>query len=385
MRQIAFTSTIVVATLFCAVPQVQSEDSIPALVKRAQPAIVTVIGYDESGEPAQLGTGFFIDRRGYLITNRHVIAGSSKAEIKTHSGRIYPVKRILAEDEEGDLVKVDIDIALRSVKTLKLAKKVPDPGQRVIVIGSPFGLEQTVSDGIVSTVREAESVGKVVQITAPISPGSSGSPVLNLDGTVLGVATVQFAAGQNLNFAIPSTRVMALKQVKAIAFAEWAATTYARAGLRAAAQGKWDESLANYINATKANPSLPQAYEGLGTALHALGQYDEAMTAYEQALRLDPKAADALFQTGELYAKREQWTEARERYRRSLELRPNHPHTLHSLGILYLALGDSEAARKEYEQLKSIDASLADDLLKRLEPVTAPEPPANEDVFQLDD
>ncbi len=76
--------------------------------------------------------------------------------------------------------------------------------------GSPLGLEKTLSDGIVSAIREIPGFGKVIQITAPISPGSSGSPVLNMQGEVIGIVTFQIVEGQNLNFAIPSERIASL-------------------------------------------------------------------------------------------------------------------------------------------------------------------------------
>lgn len=79
------------------------------------------------------------------------------------------------------------------------------------MIGNPFGLEGTVADGIVSAVRDVSDFGRIIQITAPISPGSSGSPVVNMKGEVVGVATFQLMEGQNLNFAIPSERIANLE------------------------------------------------------------------------------------------------------------------------------------------------------------------------------
>jgi hypothetical protein len=100
------------------------------------------------------------------------------------------------------------------------------------VIGSPFGLEQTVTDGIVSAVRaSSEFGGTVIQITAPISPGSSGSPVINMKGQVIGVATFQIVKGQNLNFAIPAEKQLS-KLEKSKTLAEWGLETAAKKGIR---------------------------------------------------------------------------------------------------------------------------------------------------------
>ncbi len=91
------------------------------------------------------------------------------------------------------------------------------------MVGSPMGLEQTISEGIVSAVREIPNLGKIFQISAPISSGSSGSPVINMKGEVIGVATFQFIKGQNLNFAVSGKYVMDLKHKKTgMTIKEWA-------------------------------------------------------------------------------------------------------------------------------------------------------------------
>lgn len=99
------------------------------------------------------------------------------------------------------------------MRPLSINASLPEVGERVVVIGSPLGLEQTVSDGIVSAVREVSAFGTIIQITAPISPGSSGSPVVNMKGEVIGVATFQSMIGQNLNFAIPGERIAKLTKI----------------------------------------------------------------------------------------------------------------------------------------------------------------------------
>src|SRR5207248_4620099 len=89
---------------------------------------------------------------------------------------------------------------------LSLERTSPQEGESIVVIGNPFGLEGSVTNGIVSAVRDIPGFGRIIQITAPISPGSSGSPVVNMQGQVIGVATLQITGGQSVNFAIPSDR-----------------------------------------------------------------------------------------------------------------------------------------------------------------------------------
>ena len=342
-------------------------DPLPGLIKKVQPAIVTVVGYDEKGEPAQLGTGFFVDRRGHLITNRHVLAGVARAEVKGSSGRTYAIERVLSEDAAVDLIKVQVDIPLTRVRILKMEREAPEPGERVVVIGSPYGLEKSVSEGIVSTVREAGEFGRMIQITAPISSGSSGSPVMRPDGRVVGVATVQVSDAQNLNFAVPTVKAIELKNENPQKFADWAADTHEKAGLKAAAAGKFDVSLELYQKALSIRPGSSKALNGAGMALHALGRYDEALEAYEHAAALDPEVAIVHYHIGELYDRRSEWSKSIESYDTALKLNPAYAAAHHNIAVALQQVGAADRARQHYEQLKNIDAPLASKLLEELD------------------
>ena len=188
----------------------ESTESLPSLIKRIEPSTVIIFTYYNKGEFSKLGSGFFINQNGDIITNYHVLQGASSAEIKTSDGKTYPITYIVAEDEQSDLIRLSVDIPSQYVQPLSLNTSLPEVGERIIVYGSPLGLEKTVSDGIISAIREFPVYGKIIQITAPVSPGSSGSPVLNMKGEVIGVATFQMIEGQNLNFAIPSERIASL-------------------------------------------------------------------------------------------------------------------------------------------------------------------------------
>ncbi|OPX23374.1 MAG: hypothetical protein B1H03_01790 [Planctomycetales bacterium 4484_113] len=175
------------------------QDSIRAIVGKAKPAVVMIIAKDAAGEVIAQGTGFFISADGHIVTSRHVMVGADLAEVKTAEGKTYVVTGVLAEDEGADIIEVAIEGGERisaGFPFLPLASALPAEGERVVVIGSPFALESTVSDGLVSAVREMPSTGQIIQITAPISPGSSGSPVLNLQGEVLWFCKVMAQGGQ---------------------------------------------------------------------------------------------------------------------------------------------------------------------------------------------
>src|SRR5258705_13554348 len=103
---------------------------------------------------------------------------------------------------------------LERARPIELVAKLPDEGESIVVIGNPLKLEGSVSDGIVSAVREVPNSYRIIQIPAPISHGNSGSPVFNLRGQVLGVVTVKVTNGQNINPAIAAARVGQLRAGK---------------------------------------------------------------------------------------------------------------------------------------------------------------------------
>src|SRR6476660_8143122 len=187
-----------------------AQDFLPELVKRIKPSAVAIETFDARENTISRGSGFFIaaDR---VITNRHVIERAARVEIHLLNGKKYPVKGVIAIDGEGDLALLAVEVPRDVAVPIPFVRMVPQEGESIVVIGNPYGLEGSVSNGIVSAVREIAGYGKIIQITASISPGSSGSPVVNMAGQVIGVATLQAAEGQNLNFAVPAERIAQLK------------------------------------------------------------------------------------------------------------------------------------------------------------------------------
>jgi S1-C subfamily serine protease len=186
-------------------------DMLPDIIRRIKPAVVMVITFDAHGKKTGFGSGFFINKEGHFITNHHVLEGFHHAEVKTAKGDRFPVTRILDEDKKGDLALGAVKLAEGvSVPFLTVSELLPEVGERIIAVGNPEGFELTSSDGIVSALRHFENVGTVIQMTAAISPGSSGGPVANLKGQVIGVSTFFWTQGQNLNFAVPGKRVRSL-------------------------------------------------------------------------------------------------------------------------------------------------------------------------------
>ncbi len=171
------------------------------MVERSKPGIVRIEVWDRQGQPG-IGTGFFVARDGRLATNLHVINGTVKADVVMHDGTKYPVSRVVAIDEAHNLAIVSIERPNDVRLVLGDSDKV-SAGDPVFAIGNPLGADYTISDGLISAVRQLDQT-TVLQISAPISQGSSGGPLLNHYGEVIGVATLVSAEGQNLNFGMPS-------------------------------------------------------------------------------------------------------------------------------------------------------------------------------------
>jgi serine protease Do len=165
----------------------------------ASQSVARVLVRDAGGQPVSQGSGVVIGS-GTVVTNCHVTRNGSEISVKV--GNEEYRASLAAEDNEHDLCKLSVPglsapaVALASVATLKT-------GQRVFAIGAPHGLELTISEGIVSALRDFPD-GKVIQTSAPISPGSSGGGLFDTQGRLVGIVTFQHKFGQNLNFAVPA-------------------------------------------------------------------------------------------------------------------------------------------------------------------------------------
>ena len=157
---------------------------------------------DKRRRPAGQGSGFFVSADGLLVTNHHVVADAATIRVLTHADVELKVTQVVAVDPTSDLAL--LRVAGTGLPHLELADAVPAIGSRAYAIGSPQGLANTLSEGLISGVRGPEGEVKLIQTTAAISPGSSGGPLLNADGRVVGVTTLYLARGRTS--ISPSTR-----------------------------------------------------------------------------------------------------------------------------------------------------------------------------------
>jgi tetratricopeptide (TPR) repeat protein len=330
------------------------QENLPVLIKKVEPSIVVILIYNQEGKILGQGSGFFINQEGDVITNSHVLQEASRAVIKTNDGKEYSVEKIVAEDMVGDLIQVSVNIPKETVRPLPIITTLPEVGERIVVIGTPLGLDKTVSDGIVSAVREIPGFGKIIQVTAPISPGSSGSPVINMKGEVIGVATFFIVAGQNLNFAIPGERIaqLAIHQGETLSEREegrmkdWLASAEGlyTIGLRFLWAEDYEKALPYFIETVKRNPEHAQAYFQIGYCLARLGQYKEAIELYKQATRIKPGDAEIHNNLCVAYGMVGRYGDAIESCRQAIQLKSDIAEAHNNLGWSYQRLGRYQEA-----------------------------------------
>jgi serine protease Do len=186
------------------------ERSVRELVQALGESVVQV------RTPGGLGSGFFINEEGYLITNFHVIEGETHISVEVYhqrrgqlERRVYKQIAIVAINKFQDLalLRVEDKDAPRFVKAPLGDSDALAVGERVFAIGSPLGFERTVTEGIVSTKTRQYMGDLYLQTTAPLNPGNSGGPLFNLRGEVVGVANAKIMFGEGLGFAIPVNMV----------------------------------------------------------------------------------------------------------------------------------------------------------------------------------
>lgn len=374
-----FPLLLALASLLLLARSVRAEESLPELIRRVKPSVVSVITYDAKGNVSVTGSGFFL-RPGQVVTNLHVIEGAHHAQIRTFDGkgRTFPVAGILDVDLEGDLAILSIEMPADRARALTISGVVPEEGEKVFVIGSPLRMEGSIADGIVSAIREVPNLARIIQVTAPISHGNSGSPLFNMRGEVIGIVTMVVTNGQNINMAISSSRLSALEPEKMLSFEELAAKLrggpqadavserWYLNGLNSLWLGNYESALGYFEIAVDKNPGRAEAWIQVGYCKVKQGKNRDAIRAFQQAIRLRPTSAEAYNKLGDAYFYSGSFQEAIEAYKQAARLNPRSAEAYYNLGMAYLEIGDRDQAMAESRRLEALDAKLYDKLMSEL-------------------
>lgn len=276
----------------------QSGDIAAKVFNSAASSVFVVSVRNDKGGLISLGTGFLVEKN-TLATNLHVVKGGQHVFVEVGAARLPAT--IQKRDAKNDLAIISVEAEI-SANPLHLADSGGVPGQSIFVIGNPEGLENTISSGIVSGRRELDG-RELLQISAPISHGSSGGPVLDASSSVVGVAAAMLRDGQNLNFAVP---VKALRQLLSAERSPDALTDTDNVQAPSA-----DESYSAKLEKYVANQMWPEARElllegiaddefdanlrfALGQVLLEMGNWKDAVDQLSLSERLDSKLWQAV-------------------------------------------------------------------------------------------
>ena len=347
--------TLGIGLLFCALKNA-SPQTAPQIAEKVLAATVSLNMQDKNGVTLGRGSGFFVQYN-LIATNYHVIEGAAQGTAKLiGEDTTYVLEEIIATDKTNDLALLKVTI--QGLRPLSLGDSdMVRIGETVYVAGNPHGFEGTFSNGIISGRRDSETRNRL-QMTAPISPGSSGGPVLNGKGEVIGVsvATYRGLYSQNLNFAIPSNHLKilltqsgmtkSLSQQSPFISAE----TYILRGREKYEEGDPRGAIADFDAAIRIKPKDANAYFMRGFVKHhTLEQYSAAIADFSTGIRIEPKDANAYYNRGIAKMQLGQHYAAIADYDTAIRLKPDDADAYYSRGIARYFLGQYSAAIADYD------------------------------------
>jgi len=344
---------IVVTAVLGPLPAAAQADKIYAENNKA--VVVVVAANEQTGSISQ-GSGFIVRQDGAVVTNYHVINTASKIKVKVGE-RVFDVEGLLYADVENDVAILKVDG--KNLPTVKLGEfdKV-QVGEKVFVISSPQGFENTLSEGILSGIRKVDEARKVLQITAAISPGSSGAPVFNAKGEAIGIATFLVAEAQNINFAMPislikdklsTTRVVAAGEACSADFTRTAECWFYQ-GVAYGSNGLYERSVEAFAKAIQIKPDFSEAYFNLGVSYVGLGKYREAREALEKVIQIKPDSADAYQTLGAIFSKLGMYDEAIRTLKKAIAINAEDAQAYYNLGVNYVIVENYKAAVEALKQ-----------------------------------
>ena len=348
---------------FC-ITTVASAQNAEQIAQKALAATVYLEMTDRNDQILGFGSGFFVGQN-QIATNFHVIEGAAKGTAKlVGKSTKYTIEGISATDEKNDLAILKVT-AFGVAPLLFGDSNVVKIGETVYVAGNPKGLEGTFSNGIISSLREGYAK-KRLQMTAPISPGSSGGPVLNGKGKVIGVSFMTLEGGQNLNFAIPSNYLKELMArsggAKLLSQGEQSisAETYLIWGHTKYDLGLYQGAIAAYDKAIRLKPDYAYAYITRGDAKAQLDQYFGAIADFDTAIRLKPDYANAYVSRGLTKSLLGQHAAAIADHDTAIQLKPDYANAYVGRGSAKSFLGQHAAAITDYDTAIQLKPDYAD-------------------------
>jgi len=335
--------------LFCHSNIYSQNLSAENIYKKNSDAVVVVLSYNDKNELIKQGSGVIIKQKNYVITNHHVISGAQRFEL-VQNNRVIPYLDIIGIDVNRDIIILKIDASEFPSLNPSMFKSLR-VGQKVYAIGSPMGLENSISEGIISGLRSNdEDEKKLIQITASISPGSSGGAVLNDRGEIIGISTLSIKQGQNLNFAISIDDVFDIKIASYLKNNEFKNFELFSQGLREFENGNYNESIYYFTTFISMYPDNKNAYYNRGCSKDEIGDYKGAIEDYSKSIEIDHDHWLAYINRSIAKVYLEDYKGALLDINEAIEINPDDPDAYNNRGLVYYCLKDYTEAIKEFNK-----------------------------------
>jgi S1-C subfamily serine protease len=353
-----------ISFLFIYTPNSNSQTlSSVQIYKKVSGAVVVIHAYDDNEKLSKQGSGVVLNDKGYIVTNYHVLSGNKRIEI-LHGKEIIPNVDIIGIDVEKDILILKIEakkfspIKIGNSKSLKI-------GQRVFAIGSPMGLENSISEGIISGLRSYDELKRnFIQITASISPGSSGGAVVNDKGELIGISSLTVKEGQNLNFAIPIEDVLQVKIGSYSKNDKYYNFKLYKYGYNEVVKGNYKDSIKYYSLYIQKYPNDANAYNNLGIAKGHLEDYREAIQDYNKAILLNDDCIDIYSNRGTAKHDIGDYQGAIYDFTKVIEFNPKCIGAYINRGIEKFILNDKSGACLDWSKAGELGESKGYDLIK---------------------
>lgn len=359
---IAFIFAILVAYLFIelGIPEKTTEK----IAKENIQSIVLIETFDKDHKPLLQGSGFFITNDGLLVTNYHVIKDAKEIRAKLYNGAYY-------EPEEVKNVCKDYDIALlkfdgKDFHPVKIG--IPGDlklGEKVVAIGSPLGIQNSVSEGKISAISNQG----IIQTDAAISSGSSGGALFNKKGKAVGITSAMMPPilgestfAQNINFAIPINFVEDVIKGRISKEGCEPKEAYYFGGILSQNEGSLKQAEEFYKKAIELDENYADAYFGLAEIYYDQNLYEEMFDISKKMVEIVPENSDSHFYLAWAYENKGLYDQAIKEYQEVVRLKPDDKDAIYYLGILYIIQGKISEASSLITKLENLNPGLANEL-----------------------
>jgi S1-C subfamily serine protease len=361
---IAFVLAIVAAVLYEPCKEYVTKRTFKKALENNGKAIAKLIVFDAKGDVIATESGIFTSPDGRLVTDYHILtkekADHIVAQLTTKA--FYSLKNTIGVSKRYDLAILQFDA--NEVPFIRIDKAITvHAGEHILAIGSPKGLEQSISEGVIShPQRQIEGVD-FIQFTAPISPGSSGGGLFNMNGRILGITTRTLGdkSAQNLNVAVPVKYIDRVSD-GAPEFTKDSPDFFYAQGTINADKKDYDKAEESFKNAIKIDKNYVSAYTSLGDIYHETGRYNDGVDILERARTILPDDPDINLSLGYAYEDLSRYDQAIAAYKKVLESRPENKDALYYVCMLDLITGRNEEVSTYLPRLRRLNTGLGKEI-----------------------